>query len=69
MTCCPKPSHHTERYLWPLWVRDGEPQVQKVNRVCLNCGTHWAGTDGEEVRYSRKEWDILMEDTFKEGGA
>ena len=65
MTCCAKPSFHTEYYKWPLWIREGEPQVDKINRACVNCGTHWAGTVGEEKQYTRKEWDALMEETMK----
>jgi hypothetical protein len=48
-----------------MFVRDGEPQVEKINRICLNCYTHWAGTAGEEIQYTRKEWDALLEETMK----
>ena len=65
MTCCARPSFHTARYKWPMFVRDGEPQVEKINRICLNCYTHWAGTAGEEIQYTRKEWDALLEETMK----
>lgn len=63
MTCCAKPKLHTEYYKWPLFHGEDTP-VQKMNRVCLNCYTHWAGTVGEEQQYSRKEWDAMMMETM-----
>jgi len=32
-----------------------------VNRVCLSCGEHWYGAEGLVIRYTRKEWDALMD--------
>ncbi len=31
-----------------------------VNDMCRNCGTHWFGREGAEIRYSRAEWDRLL---------
>lgn len=59
--CCAKPSVAVMDYQWPVF---GEPQEMKVNRVCLNCGAHWAGYVEEVAQFTRKEWDALMEKTF-----
>lgn len=68
--CCDKQSIATMDYQWPIF---GEPKETKVNRVCLNCYTHWAGSVGythwagsvgSVVQYTRKEWDALVSDTF-----
>lgn len=28
-----------------------------INRICLACGHHWHGKQGEEKQYTRSEWD------------
>lgn len=59
--CCNRKSVAVMDYKWRVF---GEPKEIKVNRVCLNCGAHWAGSIGEVVQYTKKDWDVLMNDTF-----
>jgi hypothetical protein len=33
-----------------------------TNRVCTLCWSHWHGPSDNITRYTRKEWDALMED-------
>lgn len=61
--CCAKPSIAVMDHKWPVF---GDALEMKVNRVCLNCFAHWAGSIGSVVQYTRKEWDALMEQTFSE---
>ena len=28
-----------------------------INRMCLTCGKHWYGPEGQVKEYTRKEWD------------
>ena len=32
-----------------------------INRVCLHCETHWFGDPDFPVKYTRKEWDLKIE--------
>lgn len=32
-----------------------------TNRMCLTCGEHWYGKGASVKRYTRKEWDDLMD--------
>ena len=38
-----------------------------VNRVCLTCHTHWHGDPENPTRYTKREWDKLM-DEAEQGG-
>ncbi|MBC7752471.1 MAG: hypothetical protein H7Z73_12310 [Candidatus Saccharibacteria bacterium] len=41
----------------------GEPTM--INRVCLNCYTHFYGLVGEVKTYTRKEWDDYLDRNLK----
>lgn len=48
--CCAKPN------IVSLQVTD-----EIINRVCLQCLTHWYGDPVNPEKYTRKEWDLKME--------
>jgi len=52
-TCCKKPNIQVFDY----W--DDLPGLRErtVNRVCLNCKTHWFGDSDNPTRYTKQEWD------------
>ena len=58
--CCKKPSvanlDHKKGF---------EPEVvNMVNRVCLNCKTHWYGPEGDVSEFTSKQWGEWIGDAF-----
>jgi len=33
----------------------------RVNRVCMNCYTHWSGSPDSIQQYTKAQWDKLLE--------
>jgi len=52
VTCCAKPSINRMDYR----IHSDEPYLV-INRMCMSCGQHWHGRDGEVKEYTRAEWD------------
>ena len=38
--------------------------VAVTNRMCLHCGKHWYGIEGQVKEYTRKEWDSWINSAF-----
>jgi hypothetical protein len=61
MTCCQNPNittPHAEIYA----INDAGryEAIPFINRLCLNCLTHWYGPPDALVTYSRREWDAYV---------
>ncbi|HLP99417.1 MAG TPA: hypothetical protein VK149_13350 [Sideroxyarcus sp.] len=63
--CCPKPSiQNMDHNMWAdergnlfVWHHaQFTKRVFLIHRVCLRCGCHWYGLEGEEKLYSLEEW-------------
>jgi len=57
--CCHKPNIQ----VFDLWIAY-KPGVWEctINRVCLTCGTHWHGDPRAPIRYTKREWDRMLEE-------
>lgn len=55
--CC---GHKRSIQNWDFVV-NGDVQVPYVNRMCVNCKTHWHGPESDVTEYTAREWDALME--------
>ena len=53
--CCDRPSVVVMDYTT-------SDRGRVTNRVCTLCWSHWHGPSDNITRYTRKEWDALMED-------
>lgn len=55
--CCHRPSIANMDHV----KRGGVEAMPMVNRICLNCYSHWYGNDGVAVvQFTRKSWDNWM---------
>jgi hypothetical protein len=66
MECCKNPAQynmHEFRYE----IVDGKyAAIPCWNRICTNCFTHWYGHPDNLKRYTKQEWDKMIEDNFYE---
>jgi hypothetical protein len=70
MTCCQKQNVANMDHLRYVVSDKGYEGSARVNRVCLNCLTHWYGTATRVRKYRGTEWDAMLsadsvEDSFR----
>lgn len=64
--CCDRQSLAIMDHKWPLFVNNDEGRIVKVNRMCMRCYTHWAGNEGDVKKFTKAEWNALIEGLFDE---
>lgn len=62
--CCAKQSIANMDHVSFNSMFNSKEKEMMVNRMCMNCYTHWAGLVDSVKQYTRKEWDALMNDTY-----
>ena len=64
LTCCDSPSQHNLHEVRHV-IEDGRyVPVPCWNRICSRCQTHWYGHPDRLVKYTKQEWDALMNTAF-----
>lgn len=65
-TCCKRPDiANMDHKKYVPSSRGGYSAFPRVNRCCLNCWEHWYGPPNAVKRYSRGEWDDVMQAAFE----
>ena len=67
MTCCKNPAQYNMHEFKYSPNENGYHYPEPCwNRVCTNCYTHWYGHPDKLKKYTRKEWDAMIEGSFND---
>lgn len=66
LTCCDRPAQSNMHEVKHEIVDGRYVATPCWNRICSNCYTHWYGHPDSLKKYSRKEWDLMMDKAFEE---
>jgi len=69
MTCCKKPSIANMDHLkWTNTNPDNPGEVEKVlHRLCMTCGHRQYKSSTLDRSYTRKEWELELQQSFSPG--
>jgi hypothetical protein len=65
MNCCKNPAQYNmQEYKYTIGNDGTFYKVPCLNRICTNCYTHWYGPPENLIKYSRNEWDKMINKAF-----
>lgn len=67
LECCDKPAQTNLHEAKHVIGASGRYELELCwNRICTHCHTHWYGHPDSLKKYTRQEWDTLMNTAFDE---
>lgn len=60
LECCANPAQTNLHETKPEIVNGHYVAVPCWNRICTRCHTHWYGHPDSLTKYTKQEWDALM---------
>lgn len=67
LDCCDKPAQTNMHEFKHVLNSNGRYQAEPCwNRICSNCYTHWYGHPENLKKYTRKQWDEMIEKAINE---
>lgn len=66
LDCCSRPAQ-ANLYEVKYEIVDGRyAGIPCWNRICTNCYAHWYGHPDRLTKFTKQEWDLLINSTFDE---
>jgi len=66
LNCCNKPAQtNLAEFKYVINGETGRYESEECwNRICTNCYAHWYGNPDSLKKYTRKEWDDYVNNSF-----